>query len=403
MSVFELAQAEKEARRPRRTISRALNSPKDRRGCLLNIDDLADYLFTRIFRVNKETFHYILNLISPLLTKSEVHSKCRGLISPKIMLLATLRYLAGGLPDDICLTFNIGIGSFWGEKGVFWLTLYALDSIPDFDIGLPLGDAVAMKRLADEYAAIVPDTEEEFWGCVMAIDGWVCETKKPTMKETSNIRSYRNRKGIWGFTVLAGCDAKGKFLMFSCNGSGSANDILAWRWSSMKQNIISPMNGTLPSKLPPQYFFIGDEAFVCENQLLVPWPGRGIGSNKDSFNYHLSARRQVIERAFGMLTRRWGIFHRPLQCQLWKWTLVASVAAKLHNVCLDRNVPNVRRYDKNVVCGDVWNVYLNDSNREEGDRSNAHAGKRRADITAALHNQRILRPSHAMHNSRAMS
>ena len=51
-----------------------------------------------------------------------------------------------------------------------------------------------------------------------------------------------------------------------------------------------------PSLLPEKYFFIGDEAFVCEKQLLVPFSGRGIGTMKDSFNFHLSARRQVIER-----------------------------------------------------------------------------------------------------------
>ena len=109
-------------------------------------------------------------------------------------------------------------------------------------------------------------------------------------------RTYRNRKGLWGITILAGCDARGKFMMFSCNGSGSANDVLAWRWSKIKNEVLSPNGGKSPSLLPEKYFFIGDEAFVCEKQLLVPFSGRGIGTMKDSFNFHLSARRQVIER-----------------------------------------------------------------------------------------------------------
>ena len=85
-------------------------------------------------------------------------------------------------------------------------------------------------------------------------------------------------------------------MMFSCNGSGSANDVLAWRWSKMKNDVLSPNNGKSESLLPRKYFLIGDEAFMCEKQFLVPYSGRGIGSVKDSFNFHLSVRRQVIER-----------------------------------------------------------------------------------------------------------
>ena len=39
--------------------------------------------------------------------------------------------------------------------------------------------------------------------------------------------------------------------------------------------------------------------------------GRGLDRYKDSFNYWLSHSRQAVERAFGMLTQRWGIFWRP--------------------------------------------------------------------------------------------
>ena len=147
-------------------------------------------------------------------------------------------------------------------------------------------------------------------------------------------------------------------MMFSCNGSGSANDVLAWRWSRMKTEVLNPDDGTSPSLLPINYFFIGDEAFVCERQFIVPWGGRGIGESKDAFNFHLSARRQVIERAFGILTRRWGIFARPLQCALSKWSLVCTVAAKLHNICIDSNIPEVARYAPDVATGDKWDVFL---------------------------------------------
>jgi hypothetical protein len=75
----------------------------------------------------------------------------------------------------------------------------------------------------------------------------------------------------------------------------------------------------------------GDEAFANRDQLLVPWSGRGLGLAKDAFNYHLSAMRQTIERAFGLLVARWGVLWRPLRVAVHRWPLVTTVCAKLHN------------------------------------------------------------------------
>ncbi len=62
------------------------------------------------------------------------------------------------------------------------------------------------------------------------------------------------------------------------------------------------------NRLPPDYFFIGDEAFSNTDQFLVPYSGQGLGPWKDSFNFHLSRMRQCIERAFGMMTADLGYF-----------------------------------------------------------------------------------------------
>ena len=139
----------------------------------------------------------------------------------------------------------------------------------------------------------------------MAIDGWVCVTKKPFKTEVHDVMKFRNRKGVWGIVVLAGCDVNLKFHMWSCTSSGSTNDIMAWRYSSLKQDVYDQ------KKIPPKYYIIGDEAFQCEEQFLVPWGGKGLGKAKDSFNYQLSLRRQVIERI--NLIDGWcflGNFHR---------------------------------------------------------------------------------------------
>ena len=103
-----------------------------------------------------------------------------------------------------------------------------------------------------------------------------------------------------------------------------------------------------------------------------------------------------------MLTKRFCIFTRPLQCKLSKWSLICTVAAKLHNICVDKNIPEVERYGPDVAHGDLWDVFLNERRPdvEHCERSVGLAGARRRAIAEALHMQGIHRPQRAMHNSR---
>jgi hypothetical protein len=181
--------------------------------------------------------------------------------------------------------------------------------------------------------------------------------------------------------------------------TGSTNDCTAWDNSLMKKRIEE-------SCLPPQYYFIGDDGFTCSNEFLTPWSGTGIGVDKDSFNYHLSVRRQVIERAFGILVRRWGILWRPLDVGLTKWSLIATVCAKLHNICVDMNDIKVQnRLQKDILDGDTDDVIFNVVHNEDDNRPQiAHGrtlGNRRLNVTHEIHRIGIRRSEYAGRNSRA--
>jgi len=82
------------------------------------------------------------------------------------------------------------------------------------------------------------------------------------------------------------------------------------------------------------------QAYALSNSLLVPIPGTlaYMGPWKDSYNFHLSQLRINIECAFGMLTRRWGIFWRRLECRFDKVAHVILCCMKLHNLCIDFRV-----------------------------------------------------------------
>jgi hypothetical protein len=264
-------------------------------------------------------------------------------ISLKTKLLATLRYLAGGSKWDICLVFGIGFGSFFADNslGIIYPILDAIDQ--SFSIGLDLDNDEVLKKQSADFANIFPPSAEIFNGVILAIDGWVMRTRQPYASEVDeNVMSYRNRKGCWGIVVLAACDAKTKFHMFSANNTGSTNDCTAWSRCQLKKLIDE-------GRLNEKYYLIGDEGLTCENQLITPWSGVGIGVARDSFNFHLSVRRQTIERAFGILTRRWGVFWRDVNLSYSKWALLATVCAKLHNFCIDRHVVSSTSNNNTII------------------------------------------------------
>ena len=113
--------------------------------------------------------------------------------------------------------------------------------------------------------------------------------------------------------------------------------------------------------------------------------------------------RQCIERAFGMLVKRWGVFWRPLQCQFNRWATVTLVCAKLHNFCIDQGdtePPEVRN-NADVLPGDDSNRLDNNSSSDDPDSPNPAVGCTRRDLTSYLERIGAVRPAYAMANSRA--
>jgi hypothetical protein len=156
------------------------------------------------------------------------------------------------MPEDHIGTFVwylIGFGTYFAESDyvVIWPILRAIDNA--FSIGLALQDEDQLRRQAEEvFASINMESLQVLKGVVLAIDGWVMSTRKPTMKEVENVMSSRNRKRVWGIVILAGCDARTKFHMWNEMNTGSTNDCTAWHNCRLKQLIADE------HQLPLQFF-----------------------------------------------------------------------------------------------------------------------------------------------------
>ena len=91
------------------------------------------------------------------------------------------------------------------------------------------------------------------------------------------------------------------------------------------------------SGLPLGRYVIGDNAYVCTEHLLTPFPGTQRSEpEKNNYNFYLSQLRIRIEMTFGRFANRWRLFQRPVQVKLKNLGKLFMCAAMLHNFCEDK-------------------------------------------------------------------
>jgi hypothetical protein len=262
------------------------------RGYALNeFEHLPPTFFRSMFRMDRSSFEELERSI-----KDHIHIDMDGPlrnghepITLRTRLACTLRFLAGGIWIDICFGWGISKTSFFSDRGAIWPTMEAIDS--SFSLKFPIDDHEALKALAKGFS---DHSNGAMTNLVTVIDGLVVRVRQPYEWEVTHTKDYLSRKGGFAVIVMAGADCNARFTFGTCNHPGATNDILCWETTALYKKL---MEGQLPN----EFTFGGDEAFTCSEQMISPWPGRGLGRWKDSFNYWLSHSRQSIERAFGEL------------------------------------------------------------------------------------------------------
>lgn len=139
--------------------------------------------------------------------------------------------------------------------------------------------------------------------CVGAIDG-----KHMTIEARGSATfNYKKRHSI---ILLAVVDAHYKFLMVDIGEYGFWNDSAVFRSCPIGTNMISgtlqlPDAQGLPhTSVKTLFVVVGDEAFPLMENLMRPYPGKGLELCERLFNYQLSRARRTIENAFGILATR---------------------------------------------------------------------------------------------------
>lgn len=165
--------------------------------------------------------------------------------------------------------------------------------------------------------------------CIGAIDG----THVPITISEDKAAPFRNRKGTLSQNVMVACDFDLNFTFISCGWEGSATDARVLR---------SAMNSGF--QVPQGKFYLVDGGYANTPSFLAPYRGvryhlkefghgrRRPQNHKELFNHRHAVLRNHIERALGVLKKRFpilkvGTFHR-----IRNQVKIPAAAAVFHNI-----------------------------------------------------------------------
>ena len=251
-----------------------------------------------------------------------------GWITTEIHLACALRYFAGGSYLDIMLSHGIGKTDLYRS---IWAVVHATNACTTLQFSFPTTSAQC-ESIASEFSCRSKAGFRNHIGC---IDGMLVWTENPSKKQcmevgVDNRKFYCGRKGKFGLNLQAVCDARHRFTYISLQHPASASDYLAFVTSSLYRQL------TEGEGIPQGYCLYGDNAYVNESYMAVPFQAMTNGP-KDSYNFYHSQVRINIECSFGILTNRWHLLKTPLSSKISisRINALISCLCKLHNFCID--------------------------------------------------------------------
>lgn len=280
------------------------------------------------FRVSKETFYYLCEKLRSVIERQD--TRMRRAICVEQRVAITLWCLS------TCIEYR-SIGHLFGvARSTVCVIVHdtckaivrvLLRTYIQFPRGNELNDVV--------------DGFKRKWGmiqCAGAIDG----THVPVMPPASLHTDYYNRKGWYSIIIQAVVDHNCMFHDVCVGWPGSVHDARvlvnstlynkATRREIMSGNVIRVHGTDIP------LFLIGDSAYPLNNWLIKPFVHNSpLTPAQQSFNYHLSRSRMVVELAFGRLKGRWRRLCKRNDMYIDNVPCITTACCILHNVCERHN------------------------------------------------------------------
>ena len=191
-------------------------------------------------------------------------------------------------------------------------------------VTLPTHDTPTSSRILDN-----PKYATYFTDCIGALDGTHIDVHLPPQDQAR----YRNRKGHLSQNVLAACDFEMQFSYILSGWEGSAHDGTVLRDAAFNHGF----------KTPAGKYWLGDAGYSNAETVLVPYrstryhlkeqrlSGQKPENLKELFNLRYASLRNVIERIFGVVKRKYQILQTPSEYSIDTQTRIILACSGLHN------------------------------------------------------------------------
>lgn len=195
------------------------------------------------------------------------------------------------------------------------------------------------------------ETKANFPHCLGAIDGKHIRLVKPSYSGSN----YFNYKHYFSLVLMAVADADYCFTYISVGSYGKTNDSNVLKSTHFGRMLYSdhlnvpkptPLSNMSQDKSFP-FVFVADEAFALGTNVLRPFPSRALTSERKIFNYRLSRARRFVECAFGIMSNKWRILHRPIDVNVEFADLIVKTCCILHNLVRQKDGYN---FEDTLTC-----------------------------------------------------
>ena len=314
-------------------------------------EPLGDYMLRRAYRMDKDTFYVLHEILEPHLQDhffpakggKRDPKKNSYLIKTEIRLAVAIRYFAGGSPLDIMLIHGV---SFYSVFSSVWGVVDCVNKCTELDFNFPTKE----EQLEISYG-YKQKSGALFEHVIGAIDGILIWILKPTKEECEidgcQEGSFKcSRKDKFGFNMQAICDHKFRIRWIDLQWPGNSSDYMAWTTSELYQRL--QMN--TQEHVIPGMTIMGDSAYVRSPFMSVPFKNN-VTAEKDAYNFYQSQLRITVEQTFGILVHRWAILRGPLCVPLIAAPSLVMALCRLHNFCIDAkdviDTLNMKEYETN--------------------------------------------------------
>lgn len=172
-----------------------------------------------------------------------------------------------------------------------------------------------------------------------------------------NAEVFRNRKGYFSFNVQVVCDHNLKATDIVVRWPGSSHDATIFEHSNLRRRL---EQNEFPSGL-----LLGDGGYPVRNYLLTPLLNPNTPAEQCYNDTHIRTRN-IIERYFGVVKRRFPVLSLGMRLALETIQDVIVATAVLHNVARDRNEEEPRvevdAVDDEIIDDDIVDQHARPQN-----------------------------------------